>query len=99
LKKKITVDDIYETFSKHGAVHRNNIQGWRITIYQDKKNGLEQCCPTFLCTRAQFSDAYGGAGATLLLLLPPPPPPLLLLLLLLLLPPPLNMYYSYYSYY
>jgi hypothetical protein len=36
---------------------------------------LEQCCPTFLCTRAQFTDAYGGAGATtllLLLLLPPP---------------------------
>jgi hypothetical protein len=32
------------------------------------KEGLEilihQCCPTFLCTRAQFTDAYGGAGAT-----------------------------------
>jgi hypothetical protein len=40
---------------------------------------VEQCCPTFLCTRAQFTDAYGGAGTTtlllLLLLLPPPPPP------------------------
>jgi hypothetical protein len=36
---------------------------------------LEQCCPTFLCTRAQFTDAYGGAGATTLLLLLPPPPP------------------------
>jgi hypothetical protein len=32
-------------------------------------NGLRQCCPTFLCTRAQFTDAYGGAGATTLLLL------------------------------
>jgi hypothetical protein len=42
---------------------------------------LGQCCPTFLCTRAQFTDAYGGAGATTLLLLPPPP---------------LNTYYSYY---
>jgi hypothetical protein len=30
---------------------------------------LDQCCPTFLCTRAQFTDAYGGAGATILLLL------------------------------
>jgi hypothetical protein len=30
---------------------------------------LEQSCPTFLCTRAQFTDAYGGAGATTLLLL------------------------------
>jgi hypothetical protein len=30
---------------------------------------LQQCCPTFLCTRAQFADAYGGAGATTLLLL------------------------------
>jgi hypothetical protein len=30
---------------------------------------LEQCCPTFLCTRAQFTNAYGGAGATKLLLL------------------------------
>jgi hypothetical protein len=30
---------------------------------------LQQCCPTFLCTRAQFTDAYGGAGATTLLLL------------------------------
>jgi hypothetical protein len=30
---------------------------------------LKQCCPTFLCTRAQFTDAYGGAGATTLLLL------------------------------
>jgi hypothetical protein len=39
---------------------------------------LEQCCPPFLCTRAQFTDAYGGAGATTLLLL---------------LPPPLNTYY------
>jgi hypothetical protein len=29
---------------------------------------LDQCCPTFLCTRAQFTDAYGGAGATTLLL-------------------------------
>jgi hypothetical protein len=28
-----------------------------------------QCCPTFLCTRAQFTDAYGDAGATTLLLL------------------------------
>jgi hypothetical protein len=28
-----------------------------------------QCCPTFLCTRAQFTDAYGGAGASTLLLL------------------------------
>jgi hypothetical protein len=37
---------------------------------------LHQCCPTFLCTRTQFTDAYGGAGATTLLLL------LLLLLLL-----------------
>jgi hypothetical protein len=36
---------------------------------------LKQCCPTFLCTRAYFTDAYGGAGATTLLLL------LLLLLL------------------
>jgi hypothetical protein len=47
---------------------------------------LDQCCPTFLCTRAQFTDAYGGAGATTLLLL--------LLLLL-----PLNTYYYYYYYY
>jgi hypothetical protein len=30
---------------------------------------LKQCCPTFFCTRAQFTDAYGGAGATTLLLL------------------------------
>jgi hypothetical protein len=30
---------------------------------------LHQCCPTFLCTWAQFTDAYGGAGATTLLLL------------------------------
>jgi hypothetical protein len=30
---------------------------------------VDQCCPTFLCTRAQFTDAYGGAGATTLLLL------------------------------
>jgi hypothetical protein len=36
---------------------------------------LEQCYPAFLCTRAQFTDAYGRAGATTLLLL------LLLLLL------------------
>jgi hypothetical protein len=27
---------------------------------------LDQCCPTFLCTRAQFTDAYGGAGDTTL---------------------------------
>jgi hypothetical protein len=46
--------------------------------------GLDQCCPTFLCTRAQFTDAYGGAGANTLLLL---------------LLPPLNTYYSYYYYY
>jgi hypothetical protein len=32
-------------------------------------NNLKQCCPTFLCTRVQFTDAYGGAGATTLLLL------------------------------
>jgi hypothetical protein len=32
-------------------------------------NSLDQCCPTFLCTRAQFTDAYGGGGATTLLLL------------------------------
>jgi hypothetical protein len=30
---------------------------------------LDQCCPTFLCTRAPLTDAYGGAGATTLLLL------------------------------
>jgi hypothetical protein len=29
---------------------------------------LDQRCPTFLCTRAEFTDAYGGAGATTLLL-------------------------------
>jgi hypothetical protein len=23
---------------------------------------VHQCCPTFLCTRAQFTDAYGGAA-------------------------------------
>jgi hypothetical protein len=51
---------------------------------------LDQPCPTFLCTRAQFTDAYGGAGATILLLLL-----LLLLLLQLLPPPPLNTYYTY----
>jgi hypothetical protein len=45
---------------------------------------VDQCCPTFLCTRAQFTDAYGGAGATTLLLPPPPP---------------LNTYYYYYYYY
>jgi hypothetical protein len=45
---------------------------------------LVQCCPTFLCTRAQFTDAYGGVGATTLVLL------------LLLPPPPLNTYYYYY---
>jgi hypothetical protein len=44
---------------------------------------VTQCCRTFLCTRAQFTDAYGGAGATILLLPPPPPPPL-------------NTHYSYY---
>jgi hypothetical protein len=33
------------------------------------EDGLDQCCPTFLCTRAQFTDAYGGAGPTTLLLL------------------------------
>jgi Ca2+/Na+ antiporter len=52
---------------------------------------MDQCCPTFVCTRAQFTDAYGGAGATTLLLL--------LLLLPLLPPPPLNTYYYYYYYY
>jgi hypothetical protein len=30
---------------------------------------VDQCCPTFIRTRAQFTDAYGGAGATTLLLL------------------------------
>jgi hypothetical protein len=58
-------------------------------LFRPKQNtiySLHQCCPTFLCARAQFTDAYGGAGATTLLLL----------LLLLLLLPPLNTYYSYY---
>jgi hypothetical protein len=32
---------------------------------------LYQCCPTFLHTRVQLTDAYGGAGATTLLLLLP----------------------------
>jgi hypothetical protein len=32
-------------------------------------DNLNQGCPTFLCTRTQFTDAYGGTGATTLLLL------------------------------
>jgi hypothetical protein len=44
--------------------------------YETWSSQSTQCCPTFSCTRAQFTDAYGGAGATTLLLL------LLLLLLL-----------------
>jgi hypothetical protein len=50
-------------------------------------NPIHQCCPAFLCPRAQFTDAYEGAGATTLLLL---------LLLLLPPPPPFNTYYFYY---
>jgi hypothetical protein len=48
-----------QPFSRHGHLRHRDIP--------------DQCCPTFLCTRAQFTDAYGGAGATT---------PLLLLLLL-----------------
>jgi hypothetical protein len=55
--------------------------------------GIEQCCPTFLCTRAQFIDAYGGAGATTLLLL------LLLLVVVVVVVVPLNTYYYYHYYY
>jgi hypothetical protein len=36
---------------------------------RSRRNPLHQCCPTFLCTWAQFTDAYGGAGATTPLLL------------------------------
>jgi hypothetical protein len=48
-------------------------------LLKEKADSLEQCCPTFLCTWAQLTDAYGGAGATTLLLV------LLVLLLLLVL--------------
>jgi hypothetical protein len=58
----------------------SSIIGWDVTKHGGSVVLLDQCCPTFLCTRAQFTDAYGGAGATTLLLVV-----LLLLLLLLLL--------------
>jgi hypothetical protein len=53
-------------------------QNYWVFGFRSSSGILEQCCPAFLCTRAQFTDAYGGACATTLLLL------LLLLVLLLL---------------
>jgi hypothetical protein len=31
-------------------------------LYSQLVKWCVQCCPTFLCTRAQFTDAYGGAA-------------------------------------
>jgi hypothetical protein len=59
---EVDVNEVWETI-------RENIK-------TSAKGSLGQCCPTFLCIRAQFTDAYGDAGATTLLLL------LLVLLLL-----------------
>jgi hypothetical protein len=42
---------------------------WHVSKFVKILKRVNQCCPTFLCTRAQFTDAYGGASATTLLLI------------------------------
>jgi hypothetical protein len=63
-------------FSEEDGYVGGWVGAWRHSGYGVPELPLDQCCPTFLCTRAKFTDAYGGAGATTLLLL------LVLLLLL-----------------